>query len=144
MRPTGSWSASSRHWPLIKGERSLFGQHGRSAVEDASVLAGGGVHVSGLDHVHWRGDDGGAQACAEGRHKVAGQIICEGGGGQKLRVNVWKQGVERLRRGLLPHLSEGWTWGECPWLNRRSPVLCNSRSHFWQCLEQFLRDKSSG
>lgn len=54
------------HSPLIKGTWSLFGQHRCSTVEDAAVLAWTGVHVSGLDHVDWRGDDGGAQSCPEG------------------------------------------------------------------------------
>lgn len=61
---TQSWSASTL--PLVKGKWSLFGQHGCSTVEDASILARGGIHVSCLDYINWRGDDGGAQACTEG------------------------------------------------------------------------------
>lgn len=64
--------------------------------------------------------------------------------GQKFRVRVPRgKGNLVFESGLLWHLSGEWTWAECPWLNRRSPALCNSQSHFWRCLEQFLHDRAA-
>ena len=74
---------SIRRSPLIEGKGSLLGQHGCSTGEDASVLAGRGIHVSGLDHINWGGDDGGAQARTKGGHQVAGQVICGEAGVQR-------------------------------------------------------------
>lgn len=62
--------------PFIKGKWSFFGHHVGSAVEDTAVLAKRRVHESCLDHVDWGGDHCRAQPCAEGWHKVAGQIVC--------------------------------------------------------------------
>lgn len=77
--------------PLIKSKRSLFSHHGCSAVENAAVLANCCVHIPRLDHIHGRGEDCCAQACAEGRDKVAGKIVCGAKAGyySSKKSNTW-------------------------------------------------------
>lgn len=51
--------------------------HGESTAEGAAVLARGGIHEAGFDHVHRRRHYGGAEARTEGRREVARKIICQ-------------------------------------------------------------------
>lgn len=71
--------------PFVEGSGTLLLEHGEGTVASAAVLARGRVHVSRLDHVHGRGDDGGAEARPEGGREVAGKVICQRGGRQGVR-----------------------------------------------------------
>ena len=66
--------------PFIEGCGALLGHRLQHAVQRVLVLAGGRVHVPGLHHIHWGGHHGGTEASSEGRDKVAGQVVCIGGG----------------------------------------------------------------
>lgn len=58
---------------------TLLLEHGEGTMASTAVLARGRVHISRLDHVDRGGNDGGAEACPEGRSEVARKVICQGG-----------------------------------------------------------------
>lgn len=61
--------------PFVESGGTFLSHHGESTADGTAVLARGGIHEPGFDHVHRRRHYGGAEACPEGRSEVAREII---------------------------------------------------------------------
>lgn len=72
----GTQTEEGRHEPFVEGSGTLLLEHGEGTMASAAVLVSGRVHISRLDHVDRGGNDGGAEACPEGRSEVARKVIC--------------------------------------------------------------------